>query len=124
MNLNSGAKVGLEIVEIKSDDMSGVLKAYSLLNDLIDCGSLEDKISFKKTVSHDTDICVVPILICALDDNQIQGVILAAYLKDLNMGMMLYSGVREQFRHKGVYTAMRSTSITNRLTHDCCLAQV
>ena len=73
---------------------------------------MEDIDSFWGTVSTATDNAVVPRLVCATYRRRIQGVVLGAYLVNLNMGIVLYAAVRRTFQGLGTYSMLRSRLVS------------
>ena len=100
------------ILEVTERDEPRVVEAYALLQEVLGPGSVEDIDSFWGTVSPATDDEVVPRLVCAIYRRRIQGVVLGAYLVNLNMGIVLYSGVRQAFQGNGAYSMLRSRLIS------------
>jgi hypothetical protein len=100
------ARVSLSIIEDR--DAPRVREAHALLLEGLGVGNVEDFESFQGTVSPATDRAVVPIMLCATYNGRIQGLVLGAYLRNLDMGMLLYSAVRKSFRGQGVYTRLRA----------------
>ena len=96
------------ILEVAERDEPRILEAYALLQEVLGPGSVEDIDSFRATVSPATDDAVVPRLVCAIYRRRIQGVVLGAYLVNLNMGIVLYSGVRRTYQGLGTYSMLRS----------------
>ena len=96
------------VVAIDESDVLHVLEAYSLLQEVLGTENVEDIDSFWGTVSSSTDDAVVPRLVCAVYGRRIQGVTVGAYLRNLNMGMVLYSAVREAVRGRGIYATLRA----------------
>ena len=102
------APVGMRILEVDGGDTPLVLAAHALLEEVLGTGRVEDIASFRATVSPEAGGVYVPKLACAAYGRSIQGVVLGAYLGRLNMGMILYAGVREAFRKLGVYSTLRA----------------
>ena len=105
-------RADLEISHVEEGDARRIREAYRVLQKVMGPGNVEDAVSFLATVSPSTDAAVLPRLVCALDRDRVQGVLLAAYLKDLNVGMVLYSAVTQRFRGQGVYSAMRGRAVS------------
>ena len=101
----------LRLLEIDERDTPRILEAHRLLTEVMGIGAVEDVSSFLGTVSSSTDDKVVPRLVCAVHRERLHGVVVGAYLKDLNMGMILYSAVREAFRGRGLYSGLRGRLI-------------
>ena len=102
------APVGMRILEVDGGDTPLVLAAHALLEKVLGVGRVEDIASFRATVSPEARGVYVPKLACAAYGRSIQGVVLGVYLGRLNMGMILYAGVREAFRKLGVYSTLRA----------------
>ena len=84
-----------------------VRQAYALFEETIGSGNVEDADSFRDTVSPHTDPAVAPKLVASFEAGRPIGAMLGAYLRRTNGCMILYAGVREPFRGRGVYTRMR-----------------
>jgi hypothetical protein len=97
----------VELAQTSERDEPRILEAYLLLQSVLGVENVEDIDSFWRTVSEATDDGVFPKMICAQYQDRIQGIVLGAYLKDLNLGMVLYSAVSEPFRRRRVYSALR-----------------
>ena len=102
----------VDVQEITYGDGRRVLEAYALLHDVLGAGAVEDKDSFLRSVSPETDAAVVPRLVCAIQGSQVLGVALGAYLRNLNMGMILYGAVAAGVRRRGTYTKLRSRLVS------------
>lgn len=85
-----------------------VREAHDLLLECLGEGEVESFESFHGTVSPATDSAIVPIMLCANLTGRVEGLVLGAYLRNLDMGMLLYSAVRERYRGRGVYTRLRT----------------
>ena len=99
--------VGLALLEVDDGDAPHILEAHALLQEALGPEYVEDMDSFRGTVSLDTDDAVVPRLVCAVHNGRVEGVVLGTYLRNLNMGMVLYSAVRRAFQGLGVYAMLR-----------------
>jgi hypothetical protein len=73
--------------------------------------AVEDLRSFSGTVSPATDPAVAPKLVAAILGQDMVGFTVGSYLRNLNMGLIAYSGVEEARRRTGIYTAMRNRLI-------------
>ena len=102
----------VRIQEVARDDVARVLEAYALLRDVLGPGVVEDRDSFLRSVSPETDEAVVPRLVCAIHESRVRGVALGAYLRNLNMGMILYGAVAEGVRRRGTYMMLRSELVS------------
>ena len=87
--------------------MERVLEGYSLLQEEMGVDRVEDIASFWGTVSPSTDSALVPKLVAFTHRGRMQGIVVGAYLKDLNMGMVHYSGVRTAWRGRGLYATLK-----------------
>ena len=101
----------LSFDQVHEGDTPSVRDAHALLREEMEFGDIEDLDSFVQSVSSAADSHVVPFLLRVRDRHATQGVVLAAYLTELNMGMMLYSAVRKSLRERGVYSQMRAFAI-------------
>ncbi len=87
-----------------------------MLQEAIGADCVEDTGSFFETVSTSRDDAVVPVLLVAHLRTRLAGAIAGVYLRNLNVGMVLYAGVPAEFRRQGVYAALRSTLMTSLQT--------
>ena len=96
--------------EIRLVDTVGesLLKVHELFVETIGPDDVEDLDSFRRTVSPITSPALVPKIVEAYDGSQLIGAMLGVYLRRVNGGMVLYAGVREAYRRRGLYTEMRS----------------
>ena len=96
--------------EIRLVDTVGesLLKVHELFVETIGPDGVEDLDSFRRTVSPLTSLPLVPKIVEAYDGSQLIGAMLGVYLRRVNGGMVLYAGVREAYRRRGLYTEMRS----------------
>ena len=83
------------------------MECYTLFRDEMEAGYLEDLDSFWETVSPDTDPAVVPRLVCAMVDGSVAGAVLGVCLRNMGVGVILYSAVRPELRGRGVYGELR-----------------
>ena len=102
----------VHVQEVAYGDGRRVLEAYALLRDVLGPGVVEDKDSFLRSVSPATDEAVVPSLVCAIHEGRVCGVALGGYLRNLNVGMILYGAVAEGVRRRGIYTMLRSRLVS------------
>ena len=97
----------LEFTDVDTRDRNRVLECYILLRDEMEAGYLENLDSFWETVSPDTDPAVVPRLVSAIADDGVAGAVLGVYLRNMGVGVILYSVVRPERRGQGVYAELR-----------------
>ena len=97
--------------EVTENDGGCLLEGYRLLQQALGARNVESFDCFRSTVSPATDSCAVPRMVCALDQNEVIGFSVGAYLRNLNMGIIVYSGVKTGWRRRGVYTAVRGELI-------------
>jgi hypothetical protein len=102
----------LRVLEIDEVDTWGILEAHALLQEVLGTEGVEEIDSFNGTVSSSTDGAVTPKMVRATYGQRMEGVVLGAYLSNLNMGMILYSAVRSPFRGRGVYSTLRAELVT------------
>ena len=102
---------GVQYLEVNETDTRRIQDAYALLQDVLGTENVEDAASFLRTVSPLTDNAVVPKLVCAVNGRLVNGAVLGAYLTNLNIGMVLYGGVVQRSRGRGVYSTLRSRLI-------------
>lgn len=84
------------------------VKAHTLLQESLGATNVEDLDSFMETVAHSDNDRITPRMLCASDDKGMLAVVVGARLGGLNAAMLLYSGVREDARRKGIYSVLRS----------------
>ena len=95
-------------VRVHDGASESVRRAHELFVETIGPDGVEDLDAFRLTVSHLTTPAVAPKLIEAYDGDQLIGAMLGVYLRGVNGGMVLYAGVREACRRRGLYTEMRN----------------
>ena len=98
-------------LEIRLADSTGesLPKVHELFVETIGPDGVEDLDSFRRTVSPLTDTALVPKIVEAFDGSQLIGAMLGVYLRRVNGGMVLYAGVREAYRRRGLYMEMRNS---------------
>lgn len=74
--------------------------------------AVEDLNSFRLTVSPHTDPQVAPKLVTTFERGKPVGAMLGVYLRRVNGSMILYAGVREPFRRRGLYMEMRAALLS------------
>ena len=74
--------------------------------------AVEDLNSFRVTVSPHTDPQVAPKLVTVFERGKPVGAMLGVYLRRVNGSMILYAGVREPFRRRGLYMEMRTALLS------------
>ncbi len=74
--------------------------------------AVEDLASFSVTVSPHTDPQVAPKLVTVFERGKPVGAMLGVYLRRVNGSMILYAGVREPFRRRGLYMKMRAALLS------------
>ena len=99
------------IVRIDERDTPRILEAHALLIECLGTKRVEDVDSFKATVSSFADQSVVPRLLCKVHNGRMLGAVLGVYLTSINIGMILYAGVRDAFRRLGIYSVLRTELI-------------
>lgn len=82
-------------------------RVYALLQETLGQSNVEDIDSFYLTTSLATDGAILPKLVGAYKDGELVGASLGLYLRKLNAGIILYSGVRESYRRRGFYRELR-----------------
>jgi hypothetical protein len=105
---NTGVLAQLSQSILDYRDAPRVREAHDLLLECLGEGEVESFESFQGTVSPATDSAIVPIMLCATLTGRVEGLVMGAYLRNLNIGMLLYSAVRERYRSRGVYTRLRA----------------
>ena len=100
--------------EIRVPD--GAAEAVSMVHGLfvetLGEDAVEDLTSFSVTVSPHTVPQVAPKLVTASERGKLAGAMLGVYLRKVNGSMILYAGVREPFRRRGLYTEMRTALLS------------
>ena len=99
-------------VRVHDGTSESVRRAHELFVETIGPDGVEDLDSFRLTVSRLATPAVVPKLIEVYDGYHLIGAMLGVYLRRVNGGMVLYAGVREPYRHQGLYTEMRNSLLT------------
>ena len=95
------------------DGAPEVLSAvHDLFVETLGVEAVEDHDSFRQTVSPDTDARVAPKLVATYERGKLAGAMLGVYLRKVNGSMILYAGVREPFRRRGLYTEMRTALLS------------
>jgi hypothetical protein len=98
-----------------------VREFHALFRETLGALNVEDAESFRATTSPLTDDAALPKLVGAFHDVGLIGAMIGLYLRNLNAGMILYAGVREPFRGRGLYTKMRQSllsELADHTTHD------
>jgi len=98
----------LEFKEILYTETDTVLELHTLLRNILGQGRVESLDAFIDTLSPKTTSSVVPKVIEAVLDKRIIGAIVGVLLKNLEMGMILYSVVHPSARGRGIYTCLRT----------------
>ena len=80
---------------------------YSLLQDAMGIESVEDLRSFRRTVSPNADLFVLPRVVCAFRGDEIIGTVVGITLKRSHAGFIAYAAVKEDSRRYGIYATMR-----------------
>ena len=111
---------GLTFIEVDESDASLVGQTYALLQEALGAENVEDSASFRRTVSPLTDDAVVPRLVCAVHERRVLGAVVGTYLKNLNIGMVLYAAVSRPLRGRGIYSILRGqlTALLNGLASE------
>lgn len=99
-------------VRVHDGTSESVRPAHELFVETIGPDGVEDLNSFRHTVSSFTNPAVVPKLIEAYDSGRLIGAMLGVYLRRVNGGMVLYAGVREAYRRRGLYREMRNSLLS------------
>ena len=97
----------IAVREVSETEDALLVEGYALLQEAIGVESVEDLGSFRSTVSSATDAAAIPKMVCATCAGHLVGFVVGTYLSNLGMGFIAYSGVRQQWRRRGVYTDMR-----------------
>ena len=96
-------------VSVVDGASESVRRAHALFVETISADGVEDLDSFRLTVSPSTKAPLVPKLIGSYDSGRLAGAMLGVYLRRVNGGMILYAGVREEYRRQSLYAEMRNT---------------
>lgn len=104
----------IDITNVDTNDRHKVLECYSLFQDEMEPGYLEDIESFMETVSSNSDPTITPCLVGATIDLRFAGAMLGVYLRNIGVGVILYSAVRSELRGQGIYAELRR-QLTDRL---------
>lgn len=108
---NTEHNSGVSLVRLNYRDEIQVERSYKLIVDAIGNEGVEDFASFLGTISPETDSAIVPIALCAVESDDLIGVTIGAYLKNLKAGFVAYSGVRHDWRRRGVYTYLHESLV-------------
>ncbi len=95
----------LRLLDVRDDSIGRV---YALFREILGQSNVEDIDAFYATTSPYTDAAIVPKVVGAFEDGDIIGASLGLYLRKLDAGIVIYAGVRETFRGRGVYTKVRN----------------
>ena len=100
-------------VRVSDGESASTRMVHKLFLETIGPDGVEDLDSFRLTVSRLTTPAVVPKLIEAYDGDQLTGAMLGVYLSRVNGAMVLYAGVREAYRRRGLYMEMRNALLSD-----------
>ena len=89
-----------------------LVSVHALFVETISADGVEGLDSFQLTVSPSTKALPVPKLIGSYDSGRLAGAMLGVYLRRVNGGMILYAGVREEYRRQSLYAEMRNTLLS------------
>ncbi len=99
-------------IRVPDGAMEAVSAVRGLFVETLGEDAVEDLASFSVTVSPDTDARVSPKLVAAYEYGELAGAMLGVYLRRGNGSMILYAGVREPFRRRGLYMEMRTALLS------------
>ena len=83
-------------------------QAHTLLQETLGPTNVENLQSFMETLASSELGHIRTRMLCASDNRGILGLVVGARLNRLNAAMLLYSAVRKDARHRGLYTALRA----------------
>ena len=90
-----------------------VHRIHALFVETLGKDAVEGLDSFRRTVSPHTHPQVAPKLVMTHEYDHLAGAMLGVYLRRLNGSMILYAGVKEPFRRRGLYRAMRNVLLND-----------
>ena len=96
-----------EVNDLSLGDRDQVLVMHSFLVEQLGPRQVEGVGSFVESLSPEADPAVIPAAVTVKLGGATVGAMAGAYLRNVDVGMVLYSAVRAQARGKGVYTSMR-----------------
>ena len=99
-------------VRLVDTTTESLVSVHALFVETISADGVEDLDSFRLTVSPSTKALPVPKLIGSYDRGRLIGAMLGVYLRRVNGGMILYAGVREEYRRQSLYAEMRNTLLS------------
>ena len=108
LNRKIGNSLDIELCQLTETDAGRILEGYTLLRDAMGEHLIEDVESFRGTISTATDNTVVPRIVCALYRDEMIGISIGSYLRNLSVGFMCYGAVATEWRRQGIYTAVRN----------------
>ena len=111
LNRKISDSLDVELCQLTEKDEGRILEGYTLLRDAMGEHLVEDVESFRETVSTATDSAVVPKIVCALYRDEMIGIAIASYLRNLSMGFMCYGAVATEWRRQGIYSDVRGRLI-------------
>ncbi len=91
---------------------AAVSTVHDLFVETLGEDAVEDIDSFRRTVSPDADARVTPRMVATYEYGELAGAMLGVYLRKVNGSMILYAGVREPFRRRGLYWEMRTALLS------------
>ena len=110
MLTNKQDSTGYLIVD--ETDSSFILDVYNFLVTELGIKGVECFNDFKLTISKETDDLIVPHIYVSIspDDSpaKLTGVVVGAYIKTTNIGILLYSAVHNSARRRGIYSNLKS----------------
>lgn len=89
-------------------DSSFILNVHDFLVTELGINKVESFNDFKLTTSKKTDDLIVPHVSVSISSNKLTGVVIGAYIKTTNIGILLYSAVHNSVRGRGVYSNLKS----------------
>ena len=101
------SSISYETREVDEGESALILDGYSLLSEVMDGGSVEDRDEFLKSVSPSPDGAVLPKMVLASDRGAMIGFSVGMCLTEIRSGFIAYSAVRPGWRRRGVYKGMR-----------------
>ena len=104
--------VKFDVQDLEAKDHDFLLEGYTLLQESMGPGEVEDWKEFVQSVSPSRDGTVVPKVAWASDRGEMVGFTVGMYLPELRSGLIAYSAVRPDWRRRGVYKAMRGRLVS------------
>ena len=101
------SSIGYETREVDEGESALILDGYSLLSEVMEGGSVEDRDEFLRSAAPSPGGAVLPKMVFASDQGAMIGFSVGMFLSEIRSGFIAYSAVRPRWRRRGVYKGMR-----------------